>query len=209
MNKRIGILGSGVVGVTLANGLQHIYSTVRIANRNASTVDGWTGEVGTYQDIAEQSDIIILAVKGSAAEEVISTVKDSLSGKTVIDATNPIADTAPDEGVLNYFTDLNESLMERLQSVAPDAHFVKAFNSIGSAFMINPHFKDGSPTMFICGNDASAKAEVVELLVSIGWESQDMGGVKSARAIEPLCILWCLPGILDGEWSHAFKLLKA
>lgn len=207
--KRIGILGSGVVGITLANGLKNLYASVAIANRSAATVDGWNGKVSTYQDVVENSDIIILAVKGSAAEEVIANVKHSLSGKTVIDTTNPIIDTAPDEGVLNYFTDLNESLMERLQRIAPEANFVKAFNSVGNAYMISPDFKDGKPTMFICGNSNEAKIEVAELLTSIGWDTQDMGGVKSARAIEPLCILWCLPGILHNEWSHAFKLLKA
>lgn len=207
--KRIGILGSGVVGITLADGLKNLYTSVAIANRSAATADGWNGRVSTYQDVVENSDIIILAVKGSAAEEVIANVKHSLSGKTIIDATNPIIDTAPDEGVLKYFTDLNESLMERLQHIAPEANFVKAFNSVGNAYMISPVFKDGKPTMFICGNSNEAKIEVAELLTSIGWDAQDMGGVKSARAIEPLCILWCLPGILHNEWTHAFKLLKA
>ncbi|MFI5212856.1 MAG: NADPH-dependent F420 reductase, partial [Candidatus Saccharimonadales bacterium] len=107
-----------------------------------------------------------------------------------------------------YFTDMNDSLMERLQRIAPNANFVKALNSIGSAHMVHPHFDGSTPTMFICGNNAEAKQEVTELLAELGWESQDMGGVKSARAIEPLCILWCLPGILHNEWSHAFKLLK-
>lgn len=208
MEKRIGILGSGVVGVTLGNGLKDLYSNVMIANRKAVAVDGWNGEVGTYQDVAKNSDIIILAVKGSAAEEVIAGIKDYLPNKTIIDTTNPIADTPPDEGVLNYFTDLNESLMERIQQIAPEANFVKSFSSVGNAFMINPDFKDGTPTMFICGNSDKAKAEVIELLKAVGWEAQDMGGVKSARAIEPLCILWCLPGMLRNEWSHAFKFLQ-
>lgn len=209
MKEQIGILGSGVVGVTLANGLKGVYETVTLANRKAAAVSGWDGTVGTYQEIAENSDILILAVKGSAAEEVIALVKDSLASKTVIDATNPISDTAPDDGVLSYFTNLNESLMERLQRIAPEANFVKAFNSVGNAYMISPRFKDGQPTMFICGNSDDAKRGVTELLTAIGWESKDMGGVKSARAIEPLCILWCLPGMLHNEWSHAFKLLKA
>lgn len=208
MEKRIGILGSGIVGVTLANGLKDLYSDVVIANRKAVAVDGWDGKVDTYMNVAENSDIIILAVKGSAAEEVIASVKDFINSKTIIDTTNPIADSTPDEGVLNYFTNLNESLMERLQNIAPEASFVKSFNSVGNAFMINPDFKDGKPTMFICGNSDKAKAEVTELLKAVGWDAQDMGGVKSARAIEPLCILWCLPGMLRNEWSHAFKLLK-
>src|SRR5262249_47975332 len=102
----------------------------------------------------------------------------------------------------------NDSLMERLQKAAPDARFVKAFNSIGSNFMVNPQFKEGKPTMFICGNDAGAKQTVGKLVQRFGFDAEDMGGVESARALEPLCILWCLPGFLRNEWTHAFKLLK-
>jgi hypothetical protein len=98
--------------------------------------------------------------------------------------------------------------MERLQEIAPKANFVKAFNSVGSAFMIKPKFKNGPPTMFICGNDKKAKRRVSEILGKLGWEVADFRGVKSARAIEQLCVLWCIPGFMDNEWSHAFKLLK-
>jgi predicted dinucleotide-binding enzyme len=130
-------------------------------------------------------------------------------GQTVIDATNPIADEPPQNGVLRFFTSLNDSLMERLQRAAPDAHFVKAFSCIGNAYMVNPDFHGQKPTMFICGNDPAAKAEVTEILIKFRHEVADMGGVEGARAIEPLCILWCIPGFLRGQWSHAFKVLSA
>jgi len=73
---------------------------------------------------------------------------------------------------------------------------------------MNPHFDDGKPTMFICGNNEAAKKQVSAILDQLGWETADMGGVEAARAIEPLCILWCFPGFLHNEWTHAFKLLK-
>jgi predicted dinucleotide-binding enzyme len=98
--------------------------------------------------------------------------------------------------------------MEQLQREFPDAHFVKAFNSVGSALMVDPQFKDGKPTMFICGNDDKAKEVVAGIVKQFGWESEDMGGAEAARAIEPLCILWCIPGFRNNEWSHAFKLLR-
>ncbi len=99
--------------------------------------------------------------------------------------------------------------MERLQNIAPDAQFVKAFNSVGSGLMINPDFRDNTkPTMFICGNNDDAKKKVYEILERFGFETEDMGKAESARAIEPLCILWCIPGFLRNEWTHAFKLLK-
>jgi predicted dinucleotide-binding enzyme len=127
----------------------------------------------------------------------------------VIDATNPIGGGPPVNGVLSYFTPQNESLMERLQKAYPAAHFVKAFNSVGHGQMINPHFAGGRPTMFICGDDADAKKTVAQILDQFGWETEDMGAVEAARAIEPLCRLWCIPGIGKGDWSaHAFKLLR-
>ena len=85
---------------------------------------------------------------------------------------------------------------------------MKAFNSIGNARMVDPDFAAGRPTMFICGNDESAKATATEILDAFGWDVADMGAAEAARAIEPLCILWCIPGFLRQEWSHAFKLLR-
>jgi hypothetical protein len=149
-------------------------------------------------------------VRGAAAAEALRIAgESSLSGKTVIDTTNPIAEGAPPQsGVLRYFTHIDESLMERLQREFPKAHFVKAFNSVGNMSMVNPTYPGGKPTMFICGNEETAKARVTGFLEAFGWESADMGTVEAARAIEPLCMLWCIPGFLRNEWTHAFKLLK-
>ncbi len=119
-----------------------------------------------------------------------------------------VADAAPVNGVLRYFTNLDESLMERLQSAFPDLRLVKAFSSVGNARMVNPHFDAGRPTMFICGNDLASKQTVTQILDQFGWETEDMGGVEAARAIEPLCMLWCIPGFVRNEWTHAFKLLR-
>jgi hypothetical protein len=110
--------------------------------------------------------------------------------------------------VLQFFTAMNDSLMERLQRLAPQAHFVKAFSCVGNAFMVNPDFGGIKPTMFICGNDDGAKQKVKEILRQFGWEFEDLGAVEAARAIEPLCILWCIPGFRHNRWSHAFKLLE-
>ena len=106
--------------------------------------------------------------------------------------------------MLKFFTNLDESLMEQLQREFSEAHFVKAFNSVGNALMVNPQFKAGKPTMFICGNDEAAKRTISGVLDQFGWETADMGKIEAARAIEPLCMLWCIPGFLRQEWSHAF-----
>jgi predicted dinucleotide-binding enzyme len=132
----------------------------------------------------------------------------ALAGKIAIDATNPIADAPPDHGVLKFFTSLDESLLERLQREFAGGRFVKAFNSVGSSCMVNPQFAGGKPTMFICGNDTMAKSVVTKILDPFGWETADMGPAVAARAIEPLCLLWCIPGFVANDWVHAFKLLK-
>jgi hypothetical protein len=113
----------------------------------------------------------------------------------------------PVNGVLSYFTTLDRSLMEQLQSIRPDARFVKAFNSVGNGRMVNPAFADGQPTMFICGNDEEARRMVAGICEQFGWDVQDLGMAEAARAIEPLCILWCIPGFLGNEWTHAFKVV--
>ncbi len=153
--------------------------------------------------------MIVLAVKGSAASEALRLAgPEHLAGKTVMDVTNPIADAPPVNGVLKFFTSLDESLMERLQQEFPQARFVKAFNSVGNTAMIQPQFKGGRPTMFICGSDEGAKKAVAGIVDQFGWEVSDMGGVEAARAIEPLCMLWCIPGFLQNDWFHAFKMLS-
>ena len=149
-------------------------------------------------------------MKGSAAADALrQAAEGSLANKVVIDTTNPIADAPPDHGVLRFFTSLEESLMERLQREFAAARFVKAFNSVGAAFMVNPRFNGGPPSMFICGNDEGAKQTVSGILDQFGWDTVDLGTAEAARAIEPLCILWCIPGFLHNQWSHAFRLLKA
>ena len=160
-------------------------------------------------ETAAFAEVVVLAVKGSASAGALRAVgSDNLAGKVVIDATNPIQDTAPDHGVLKFFTGPNESLMEALQKDFPDAHFVKAFNSVGNQLFVNPQFDAGKPTMFICGNNDSAKATVTKILDQFGWGTADMGAAEAARAIEPLCMLWCIPGFLHNQWTHAFKLLR-
>ena len=214
MKKKIGVLGTGMVGQVLASGFLKHGHEVRIATRNPEKVADWLeknprGAAGTHKDVSQWADIIVLATKGTAAEEAMRLCDSAaLAGKTIIDATNPIADAPPTNGVLHYFTTLEESLMERLQKATPAAHFVKAFNSVGNAFMVNPDFGGIRPTMFICGNDAGAKKDVTAILEHFGWDAEDIGGVEGARAIEPLCILWCMPGFTRNQWTHAFKLLK-
>ncbi len=212
---KVGILGSGIVAQVLANGfIKHGYE-VMVGTRSPEKLAQWkakagtSGRVGSFAETAAFGELLVLAAKGSTAKETLHMAgAKNLSGKTVIDTTNPLAEAPPEKGVLKFFTSLDHSLMEQLQTAFPEAHFVKAFSSVGNALMVNPDFGGLKPSMFICGNDQNAKKEVGKILDLFGYEVEDMGGVEAARAIEPLCILWCIPGFLRGQWTHAFKLLK-
>lgn len=214
--RKIGIIGSGQVARTIGTGFLNLGYRVMLSSRDITKLSEWKemgGEnalVGSFKEAAEFGDILVLAVSGRVATEAIESAGPQyFNGKTIIDPTNPISENPPVHGVLSYFTGPDESLMEILQARYPEANFVKAFNSVGNAYMVNPSFKEGKPSMFICGNNDDAKANVAEILVAFGWETVDMGKAIAARAIEPLCILWCIPGFLRNEWNHAFKLMKA
>jgi predicted dinucleotide-binding enzyme len=210
---KVGVLGSGDVAKTLASGLLKHGHEVTIGSRTPEKLAEWAtanpkGVTGTFGAAAAFGEMVVLAVKGKAASSALrSAGPNNLTDKTVIDATNPIEDAPPENGVLKFFSNINESHMEQLQQEFSGAHFVKAFNSVGAALMVNPKLDGGKPTMFICGNDAGAKKQVSTVLDQFGWETADMGGAAAARAIEPLCMLWCIPGFLRNEWAHAFKLL--
>ncbi len=212
---KIGIIGSGIVGKTLAKAFTNEGHTVTLGTRNTSKEDvvkfnKETGiAVADFESTATNSELIVLATKGSVAEEALKLAGiNNLSDKIIIDATNPIADAPPVNGALKFFTLMNESLMENLQKLVPDARFVKAFNSVGNAVMYKPDYAEGKPTMFICGNDDEAKKTVTDILTSFGWETEDMGKAEVAGSIESLCILWCAKGFNNNMWNHAFKLLK-
>jgi predicted dinucleotide-binding enzyme len=210
---KVGVLGSGDVAKTLGSGFLKHGHEVMLGTRDTSKLADWAvlnpgGAIGTFGDAAQFGEIVVLAVKGTIAPEVLRLAgATNLAGKAVLDACNPIADAPPINGVLQYFTKQNESLMEAMQAEFPEVHFVKVFNSVGSYRMVNPEFAGGKPTMFICGNDESSKRVVTGILDQFGWETADMGGAESARAIEPLCMLWCIPGFTRNQWTHAFKLL--
>ena len=210
----VGILGSGDVAKALAAGFLKHEHKVCVGTRTPAKLADWAkanskAQIGSFVDAAKFGELVVLAVKGNVAAEALRGAGvENLSGKPVIDASNPIADEPPSNGVLRFFTNLNDSLMESPQREFRGIRFVKAFNSVGNACMVNPQFKGGKPTMFICGDDQAAKRIVGGILDQFGWETADMGKAEAARAIEPLCMLWCIPGFLRNDWSHAFKLLN-
>ncbi|HVO18264.1 MAG TPA: NAD(P)-binding domain-containing protein [Anaeromyxobacter sp.] len=211
---RIGILGSGVVGESLSNGfLKHGHEVMR-GTRDPGKLAAWRSaagakaKTGTMAEAARFGEVVVLAVKGTAATSVAEACAAGLAGKAVIDTCNPIADAPPVNGVLRFFSSLDASLLEDLQRKVPQAKWVKAFSCVGAGMMVDPQLPGGKPTMFICGNDDGAKRQVSGLAAELGWEVEDAGKAEAARAIEPLCMLWCIPGFLKNDWAHAFKVLR-
>ena len=212
---KVGVLGSGIVGQVLGSGFRKHGHQVMMGTRDPTALEvrEWLAKTngvsaGTFAAAARFADFIVLAVLGRVVDSVIELAgPENFASKTVMDATNPLADSPPANGVLPYTTGPNESLGEKVQSLLPEAHVVKAFNSVGNTRMINPDFEQGVPTMFMCGNDESAKSQVAEVIRQFGWEPFDCGSIVAARALEPLCMLWCIPGFLRNQWTHAFKVL--
>ena len=216
MATKIGILGSGAVGRALGHGFLEHGHDVLLGTRDPAKLADWVqstggrGKVGSFAEAAAFGDIVVLATRGAATDGVMRAVGlEHFGGKTVIDATNPIDESQPPrDGVLRFYTAAGESQLQRLQTLAPQAHLVKAFSCVGAAFMVEPPFAE-KPTMFICGDHQSAKDDVTAILTSFGWEVEDLGTSAAAGAIEALCILWCIPGFREYRWSHALRLVKA
>ena len=210
---KIGIIGSGIVAQTLAAGFLAHGHQVMLGTREPAKLADFVArhpgiQVNGVAQAAAFAELAVLAVKGTAAHAAARAAAAGLAGKTVIDTTNPIADAPPVDGVLSYFTGPNDSLLEQLQREFKAVRFVKAFSSVGAACMIDPKLTGGPPTMFIAGDDADARAAVTKLLAEVGWGVEDLGKAVAARAIEPLAILWCVPGFLRNDWVHAFKVLR-
>ncbi len=212
---KVGIIGSGAVGQTLAKAFKSEGYEVILGTRNPAKAEvvkfnTETGiDIGTFDETAKFGGLLVLCTKGGAAQEALTLAGiENLNGKVIIDTTNPIAPLPPTNGVLRYTTTLDNSLMEQLQQFTPEAKFVKAFSSVGNNLMYKPALQGGKPTMFICGNDEAAKQTVTQILDSFGWETEDSGKAEAARAIEPLCMLWCIQGFLKNDWNYAFKVLR-
>ncbi len=208
----VGVIGTGDVGKTLALGFKKHGHAVTIGSREGTKLAAWSAEHGIpeapFAGAIAEAEVVVLAVTGSVSENLVASLGDKLAGKVVIDATNPIAGP-PVQGILPFFTGPNDSLMERLQAKAPATRFVKAFSCVGAHLMVNPSLPGGTPTMFICGDDPAAKETARGILAQFGWDVEDVGPAAGARAIEPLCQLWCARGFTKNQWVHAFALLRA
>jgi len=211
----VGVIGSGQVGQALARAFADRGHEVMLGSRDPGKeeVATWlagTGEgiaAGTFAEAASHGDLLVLAVLGGAVEEAIGQAgPESLAGKVVIDATNPLDFSAGFPPALLWGH--TDSGGERAQRAAPGARVVKAFNIIGNAYFVEPRLGEDRPTMMIAGDDADAKATVSQIVQDFGWPpALDVGGIEASRELEALCILWVRIGAMRGSFDHGFKLL--
>lgn len=212
---RVGVLGSGEVGRCVAAGFSGRGHEVMIGSRDPAKAelrewlagDGSGIEVGTFAETAAHGELLVLAVLGNAAEEAIADAgPDNFKGKIVIDAMNPLDFSGGFPPKLSI--DGEDSLGERVQRALPDARVVKAFNTIGNPYFVDPSFSEGQPTMLIAGDDQSAKDTVRDVLTDFGWsDTVDIGGIEGSRELEAICVVWVKIGGARGAWDHGFKLL--
>jgi len=203
--NKIAVLGSGDVATTLAKGFKDVGHDVIIGarprqpsptmrfERDSKERAALFAETGipesNFETAVEGAEVVVLAFKGLIAEEVVESLSSALAGKVVLDATNPISGEAK-EGIVPYFTAANESLIQRLQKLAPDAKIVKCFNSVGADLLVKPSLKGETPTMFICGDDTDAKISTANLLDQLGWHAEDVGTSAAGHNVEALYQLY-------------------
>jgi predicted dinucleotide-binding enzyme len=212
---RVGVLGTGEVGRRLAAGFRSRGHDVMIGSRDPAkpelrewlSGDGAGIEAGTFAQTAAHGELLVLAVLGNAAEDAIADAGvENFSGKVVIDAMNPLDFSTGFPPKLSISGE--DSLGERVQRALPDAKVVKAFNTIGNPYFVDPKFSEGEPTMLIAGNDDAAKRTVADVLSDFGWlHTVDLGGIEGSRELEAICIAWVKIGGARGAWDHGFKLL--
>jgi predicted dinucleotide-binding enzyme len=213
--SRVGVLGSGEVGRRLAAGFGSRGHDVMIGSRDPAkgelrewlSGDGAGIKAGTFTEVAAHGELLVLAVLGDAAEDAIAEAgAEHFSGKVVIDAMNPLDFSGGFPPKLSISGE--DSLGERVQRALPDAKVVKAFNTIGNAYFVDPRFSDGEPTMLIAGDDEAAKRTVGDVLADFGWSDVvDIGGIAGSRELEAICIVWVKIGGVRGAFDHGFKLL--
>lgn len=214
-HTRVGVLGSGEVGRRLAAGFCSRGHEVMIGTRDPGkdelrewlSGDGAGVAAGTFSQTAAHGQLLALAVLGNAALEAISEAgPPNFDGKILIDATNPLDFSGGFPPKLSISGE--DSLGERVQRALPGAKVVKAFNTIGSFYFVDPSFPDGKPTMLIAGDDEQAKRAVGDVLVDFGWpDPVDIGGIEGSRQLEAICIAWVKIGGLRNAWDHGFRLL--
>ena len=195
---RIGVLGTGVVGQTMASKLVSLGHEVKMGSRtpdNEAAAE-WAEAAGagashsTFADAAAFGELVFNCTHGTASLDALAAARaENLSGKVLVDVANAleVVDGRPTVATGD------ESVAERIQAAFPDARVVKSLNTMNCDVMVDPARVPGEHDVFVAGNDASAKEEVAALLESFGWARErivDLGDISGARAAELYVVLW-------------------
>lgn len=212
---RVGIIGSGIVGQQLGIGFAKSGHEVMIGTREPGKLTEWTKQagpratVGSNSEAAAFGEIIVFCTKWDGAENAIMLAgKENFNEKIVIDTTNPLHSTGPNQAPVPSMV-YPHSSGKKMQEWLPNAHVVKCFNIISSYAMHQPHHEEGDPDLFLCGNDENAKKKVEKIARAWGWKNvHDIGDISQSYLLENLAMLWIVFGYRNNHWTHAFKLLK-
>lgn len=197
---RIGVLGTGVVGRTLGGALVERGHEVRMGSRSAANeaAVAWAEQAGdgasegTFADAAGFGELVVNATAGAASLDALTAAgAEQLAGKVLLDVANPLDFSRGMPPPLTVCND--DSLAERIQRAFADVHVVKSLNTVTAAVMVRPRLVPGRHTMFVCGDDGAAKAQVGELLRGLGWPADailDLGDLTAARGMEMYLPLW-------------------
>ncbi|MCU7492624.1 MAG: NADPH-dependent F420 reductase [Bacteroidota bacterium] len=211
----IGILGSGNVGQQLGLGFLSQGHSVMLGTRDTSKLKDWVvsaGEnayAGGFDDAARFGELIVIATKWTGTENAINMAgKENFTNKIIVDVTNPLQ-SVPGSAAPGISVSPGNSAGEQIQAWLPEASVVKAFNTVSARTMCHPNLREGSPELFICGNDIEAKQAVAHFAEGWGWENiTDMGDISEAFYLEALAALWVHFAFMNNSFTHAFKLLK-
>jgi 8-hydroxy-5-deazaflavin:NADPH oxidoreductase len=205
----IAVLGTGMVGQAIAGRLDELGHSVVVGTRDPQATlartepdqmgnapfSAWHGahpdvEVATFADAAARAEVVVNASSGAATLDVLGLAgADNLAGKVLLDIANPLDFSAGFPPTLTVKD--TDSLGEQIQRAYPETRVVKSLNTLTASLMIEPKSLGESSTVFVSGEDATAKATVVEILESFGHDDViDLGGIETARGTEMLLPIW-------------------
>jgi 8-hydroxy-5-deazaflavin:NADPH oxidoreductase len=193
---KIAVIGTGNVGQALGPEFAALGHTIVYGSRTPTEQDvkdlvartGHGATATTQTEAVKGADIVVLAVPGTAAEQVARSLGD-LSGKIILDPTNRVDRSNPD-GYADYGVTGAGSNAELVQAAQPNARVVKAFNTLNVKQMVDPETSGGPLSIPIVGNDAAAKAAVAQLVKGMGLEPVDLGPLRFARVLEEMLVIW-------------------
>ncbi len=213
------VLGTGMVGHTLASKLVALGHEVRMGARTADNEaaakwaagQGDRAGQGSFAEVAAWADRVIFAVNGAAVLDVAEAVPNAaVAGKTVIDVTNPLDFSQGMPPTLIPELSNTTSAGEALQAKLPDARVVKALNTMNHEIMVDPARVPGAHDVFLCGDDAEAKADATALLEEFGWtDPVDLGPLAAARGTEGMMLFWLRMWGVVGSADFNYRIVRA